>query len=81
MLALKSREAVSAALKDTTLDPALRALIGLRIWQIDTDRSQQLDDVIHVYVVKAIDDANTINTALGFPLAGGEVDNLCLEWS
>lgn len=33
MLVLTTREAVTDALLDTTLDASLRALIGLRAWQ------------------------------------------------
>ena len=67
MLALTTREAVTEVLKDTTLDPALRALMGLRLWQIDTDRSQTLDEVLHIYVAQEGDDENTIHTGLGSP--------------
>ena len=38
MLSITDRDAVTAALADPTLDPALRALIGLRVWKVDTDR-------------------------------------------
>lgn len=67
MLVLSTREAVTEVLKDTTLDPDIRALMGLRLWQIDTDRSQPLDEVLHIYVVQERDDENTIHTALGSP--------------
>jgi len=32
MLSLTDRDAVTAALTDSELDPELRALIGLRVW-------------------------------------------------
>ena len=44
MLSLTDRDAVTAALTDTALDPTLRALIGLRVWQVDTDRQRPLGD-------------------------------------
>ena len=51
MLSLTDRDDVTTALTDLTLDPSLRALIGLRVWQIDTDRSHPLSDVVQIVVV------------------------------
>ena len=52
MLSLSDREAVTAALTDLGLDPHLRALIGLRAWQLDTDRDRPLGDVVQFVVVQ-----------------------------
>ena len=51
MLSLNDRDAVAAALTDPTIDPALRALIGLRVWQVDTDRRRPLGEVLQIVAV------------------------------
>ena len=43
-LKLTSRAAVTAALTDRQLDPELRAILGLRAWQIDDIRHQPLGE-------------------------------------
>lgn len=53
MLDLKDRDAVTAALTDPALDAELRALIGLRVWQVDENRRHPLQDILQIVVVHA----------------------------
>ena len=66
MLSLTDRDAVTAALTDPTLDPALRALIALRVWQVDTDRRRPLGEVLQIVVVQPRDPPELIHPAVGF---------------
>ena len=52
MLKLTDRAAVTAALLDTTIDPELRALLGLRAWQLDDVRHQPLGETVQFVVVQ-----------------------------
>ncbi|PVM76379.1 hypothetical protein [Caulobacter radicis] len=65
MLSLTDRDAVKAALTDPNLDPTLRALIGLRVWQVDTDRREPLGDVLQIVVVEPRDTSEVIHEAVG----------------
>lgn len=67
MLSLNDRDAVAAALTDPTIDPALRALIGLRVWQVDTDRRRPLAEVLQIVAVQPGDTSEEIHAAVGFP--------------
>lgn len=80
MLSLTDRDAVTAALTDPSLDPALRALIGLRVWQVDTDRSQPLGDVLQVVVVQPGDPPDVIHEAVGFPICWDQAEQPGWEW-
>lgn len=82
MLKLTDRDVVTAALTDPTLDPALRALIGLRVWQIDTDRDRNclLSDVLQIVVVYPGDPPETILEAIGFPIILEEADQPGFDW-
>ena len=70
MLSLTDRDAVTAALTDQTLDPTLRALIGLRVWQVDTDRRRPLGEVLQIVVIHPGDPPEAIHEAVGFPSRG-----------
>ena len=80
MLSLKDRDAVTAALNDTTLDPELRALIGLRVWQVDTDRRRPLGDILQIVVVHPGDPPEVIHEAVGFPITYDQADQPGFEW-
>lgn len=80
MLSLKDRDAVTAALTDPTLDPALRALIGLRVWQVDTDRHQPLSDVLQIVVVQPGDTSEVIHEAVGYPITWDQAEQPGFEW-
>ena len=80
MLSLTDREAVSAALTDPSLDPQLRALIGLRVWQTDTDRRHPLGDVLQIVVVQPGDPPEVIHDAVGFPICWDQADQPGWEW-
>ncbi len=77
---LTDRDAVTAALTDPTLDPILRALISLRVWQIDTDRDHPLSDVLQIVLVHPRDPPETILEAMGFPIILDEADQPGFEW-
>ena len=80
MLSLKDRDAVTAALTDPTLDPTLRALIGLRVWQVDTDRREPLSDVLQIVVVQPGDTSEAIHEAVGYPITWDQAEQPGFEW-
>lgn len=80
MLSLTDREAVTAALTDPTLDPDLRALIGLRAWQLDEDRSRPLGEAVQFVVVQPGDTSEVIHEAVGFPITWEQADQPGFEW-
>lgn len=80
MLSLNDRDAVAAALTDPTIDPALRALIGLRVWQVDTDRRRPLGEVLQILAVQPGDTSEAIHAAVGFPITWDQADQPGWEW-
>lgn len=80
MLAINDRDGVTAALTDRTLDPALRALIGLRVWQVDTDRRRPLADVLHIVVVEPGDPPHAIHAAVGIPICHDLAEQPGWQW-
>jgi len=80
MLSLTDRDAVTVALTDPNLDPSLRALIGLRVWQIDTDRNYSLCDFVQIVVVHPGDPPEVILEAVGFPIILDEADQPGFDW-
>ena len=77
---LTSRAAVTAALTDRQLDPELRALIGLRAWQLDDLRHQPLGETVQFVVVQPGDTAEEIHEAVGFPICWDQADHPGWEW-
>lgn len=80
MLSLTDREVVTAALTDPTIDAELRALIGLRVWQVDTDRRRPLQDTLQIVVVQPGDPPDVIHEAVGFPVCWDQADQPGWEW-
>lgn len=80
MLSLSDREAVTAALTDESLDPNLRALIGLRAWQLDVDRARPLSDIVQFVVVQPGDTSEVIHEAVGFPITWDQAEQPSFEW-
>lgn len=80
MRSLTDRDAVTAALTDTTLDASLRALIGLRVWQVDTDRRQPLGDILRVVIIEPGDPPEVIHEAVGFPICWDQAEQPGWEW-
>ena len=80
MLKLTDRAAITAALTDTTLDPELRALLGLRAWQLDDVRHQPLGETVQFVVVQPGDLPDTIHEAVGFPITWEQADQPSFEW-
>lgn len=80
MLSLTDRDAVTAALTDPTLDSDLRALIGLRVWQVDTDRRRPLKDILQIVVVQPGDPAEVIHDAVGYPICWDQAEQPGWEW-
>jgi hypothetical protein len=80
MLSITDRDAVTAALTDPTLDPDLRALIGLRVWQVDTDRHQPLGETLQIVVVQPGDTSEVIHEAVGFPITWDQAEQPGFEW-
>ncbi len=79
-LKLTDRAAVTAALTDPTLDPELRALIGLRAWQLDDVRHQPLGETVQFVVVRPGDPVSEIHEAIGFPICWDQADQPGWEW-
>jgi hypothetical protein len=80
MLSLIDRDAITSALTDQSLDPDLRALIGLRVWQVDTDRRQPLGEVLQIVVVQPGDPPEVIHEAVGFPITWEQAEQPGWEW-
>lgn len=80
MLKLIDRAAVTAALTDPDIDPELRALIGLRAWQLDDVRHQPLGETVQFVVVQPGDSADTVHEAVGFPITWDQADQPGWEW-
>lgn len=80
MLSLTHRDAVTAALTDPTLDPTLRALIGLRVWQVDTDRRRPLGEILQIVVVQPKDLPELIHEAVGFSICWDQAEQPGWEW-
>jgi hypothetical protein len=80
MLNLTDRDAVTAALKDNNLDPNLRALIGLRVWQLDAERDPPLSDTLQIVVIQPGDVTPAIHQAVGFPITWDQADQPGFEW-
>lgn len=80
MLSLTDRNSVTAALTDPELDPNLRALIGLRAWQLDTDRDRPLGEIVQFIVIQPGDTPDVINAALGFPITWEQAEQPSFEW-
>ena len=80
MLSITDRDAVTAALTDQTLDPELRALIGLRVLQVDTDRRRPLRDILQIVVIQPGDQPEVIHEALGFNLCWDQAEQPGWEW-
>lgn len=80
MLSLTDRDAVTAALTDPALDPDLRALIGLRVWQVDADRRRPLGEILQIVVVQPGDPAEVIHDAVGYPICWDQAEQPGWEW-
>lgn len=80
MLSLNDRDAVTAALTNNSLDPALRALIGLRVWQVDTDRRRPLGETLQIVVIQPSDPPEAIHAAVGFPICWDQAEQPGWEW-
>lgn len=78
MLTFTDRDAVKATLNAYDLDAHLRALLGLRVWELDIDRLQPL--AIKLVVIQAGDDPDLINDAAGFPITGETADDAGFDW-
>lgn len=80
MLKLTDRAAITAALTDQSLDPELRALIGLRAWQLDDVRRQPIGETVKFVVVQPGDTPAEIHVAVGFPITWDQADQPGFEW-
>jgi len=80
VLKLTDRAAITATLTDPTIDPELRALIGLRAWQLDDVRHQPLGETVQFVVVQPGDTPEVIHEAVGFPITWDQADQPGWEW-
>jgi hypothetical protein len=80
MLKLACRAAVTAALTDRQLDPELRAILGLRAWQLDDVRHQPLGETVQFVIVQPHDTAEEIHEAVRFSICWDQADQPGWEW-
>ena len=80
MLSLTDYASMSRALSDTGLDPDLRALLGLRAWQLQVGRDRLPEAGLRFIVVQGGDTPEVINTALGFALTGDQAEMTNYDW-
>lgn len=80
MLSIADRDSITSALTNHELDPGLRALIGLRAWQLDVERERPLSDTIRFVVVQPGDPPDVINEAVGFPITWEQAEQPSFEW-
>ena len=80
MLKLTDRAAITATLTDPTIDPELRALIGLRAWQLDDVRHQPLGETVQFIVIHPGDPPEVIHDAVGFPICWDQAEQPGFEW-
>ena len=80
MISISTRESITAALTNYELDAELRALIGLRAWQMDDDRTRPLSDIVQFVVVQPGDTPAIIHAVVGFPITWDQADQPGFEW-
>ena len=80
MLSLITRADIGGALANTNLDVDLRALIGLRAWQLYVLPSRSHVEPVGLFVVQGGDTADVIRAALGFDPAGGRAEASSYTW-
>ena len=80
MLSITDRISITAALTDRELDPHLRALIGLRAWQLDNERDRPFGDYMRFIVVQPGDSPEVINKAVGFPITWELAEQPSFDW-
>ena len=80
MLKLTDRAAITAALTNQSLDPELRALIGLRAGQLDDVRRQPLGETVKFVVVQPGDLPGEIHRAVGFAICWDQAEQPSFEW-
>ena len=74
MLLLTDIASVSCSLADPAVDLHLRALLGLRAWQLHVEHGCDLGGSLRFVVVQGGDTPEVINDALGFPMTGELAD-------
>lgn len=80
MLSLTSRADITRALADPALDVDLRALIGLRAWQLCVLQGRQHAPPFRLHVVQGGDTPDVINQALGFEITGDQAEEPSYKW-
>ncbi len=80
MLSLTDRASVARALSDTALDLDLRALIGLRAWQLHVEQGRPIGTGFRLVVVQGGDTPDVVDTALGFPITGDLAGKPTYDW-
>ncbi len=80
MFSLTDCASVSRALSDPDLDLDLRALIGLRAWQLQVEQSRLVGTGFRLVVVQGGDTPDVINSALDFAITGGRAEPAIYDW-
>lgn len=80
MISISTRESITAVLTNYELDAELRAVIGLRAWQLDVERERPLNDTIRFVVIQPGDSPEIINAVVGFPITWELAEQPSFEW-
>lgn len=70
MISILDDASAGRALRNTDLDVELRALLGLRLWEIRVEHDLAWSTDTRVFVVVSGDPPDVINAALGFAITG-----------
>lgn len=76
MISLTDVSSVSRTLGDPDLDVDLRALIGLRAWQLCVAGEGEIGTDFQAFVIESGDYPDAINRALGMAISGDDADNI-----
>ena len=80
MLSLTDCASVSRALSDTALNLDLRALIGLRAWQLHVEQGRPIGTGFRLITVEGGDTPEAINAAVGFDITGDQAEPPVYDW-
>ncbi|WP_425992361.1 hypothetical protein [Brevundimonas sp. TWP2-3-2] len=80
MLSITDNASLERALSDTDLGPDLRALIGLRAWQLHIEQGRPWGAGFRLVVIEGGETPETINAALGFDITGDHAEPPSYDW-
>ena len=80
MLLITDGASLANALSDTDLDSDLRALLGLRAWQLHVEQGLPFGAGFRLIAVLGGDTSDVVTAALGSPLVGELEDQTSYDW-